>query len=840
MGQLTPEIQKRLDFEMDTICGKGYAGYFLIYAQFADWTHKEGIITNTRGSAAGSLVSYILGITTVDPIRYLLPFERFLNPYRPSPPDIDLDIADIRRTDMIDHITEIFGKEKVAQICTFGRMKARAAVRDIARVLGYDYNFSNELAKMVPEGSQGFPMTIENALKESAELKARYDTEPDVKRIIELAKGVEGNARHLSVHAAAVVAAPEEITNFSPIQRETKGDKIITQYEMHAAEDVGLIKFDILGITQLTIMNSCIDIIKEQHNKIIDLEQIPIDDEKTYDMLSRGETLGVFQLGGEGMTKWLMELKPRKVEDIMAMIALYRPGPIANIPDYIARHHGEKPIEYFLPKAEKFLDKSYGILVYQDDLLYCALELAGYNWKEVDKFRKAVGKKIPEEMAKQHIKFVKGCQKHTGMTETEAEKLWDLFEPFQGYGFNKAHAASYGMVSYRSAYLKANYPVEFMAAMLTADSGDTDKITAGIAEARRMNIEVLPPDINQSSIRFTVNPYQGSLDDQAIRFGLSAIKNVGNAAVEAIIAARQDGEFTSLVDFLTRVDGRKVNKKVLESLIKVGAMDSFGNRAALLQVMADTKSQIDKRNANKLQGQDSLFGESDDTDTSHNENLPNIPPFTIEQRLQMEKELLGVYITENPIAQRLSAVKSAVDFQISEVSAGKHYAQIIKLGGYLTDAREITTKKGKQMAFVTLADESGQIEVVVFPNLYSETKVCWQKDRMLVLEGKVDFRNDDLQLIAENVSLITHSDGSDISLDDDIQTIVVPRAIRQQQLVKLNTLLKNNPGEDKIQLMFENGGPNPKIIKVPFGVDLSTKLRQQIKQIIKDPFTNFK
>ncbi|MCB0387050.1 MAG: hypothetical protein KDD43_16770, partial [Bdellovibrionales bacterium] len=357
-------------------------------------------------------------------------FERFLNPFRPSPPDIDLDIADNRRTDMIQFITEKFGHDKVAQICTFGRMMAKAAVKDIARVMGYDYNFGDQLSKMIPDGSQGFPMSIERAMEESPELKAQYDTDADSKKVIDLAKKVEGNARHISVHAAAVVAAPEKITHFSPLQKEAKGDRLITQYEMHAAEDVGLIKFDILGITQLSVMNNAIDIIKREHGIEIDLEAVPLQDTKTFEMLTRGETLGVFQLGGSGMTKWLMELAPTRVEDIMAMIALFRPGPMANIPEYIARHHGKKTFQYNHPKMEKFLDKSYGILVYQDDLLFTALELAGYNWEEVDKFRKAVGKKIPEEMAKQHIKFVDGCQTHSQMSKQEAEDLWALFEPF--------------------------------------------------------------------------------------------------------------------------------------------------------------------------------------------------------------------------------------------------------------------------------------------------------------------------------------------------------------------------------------------------------------------------
>lgn len=840
LSEATPEIQEeiaaRLEFELDTICSKGYAGYFLIYRDFAKWTRENNIITNTRGSAAGSLVSFILGVTTVDPIKYYLPFERFLNPYRPSPPDIDLDIADDKRIAMIEFITQKFGKENVAQICTFGRMMARAAAKDIARALGYDYSFGDQLSKMIPEGSQGFPMSLERALEESPDLKARYDSEPDVKRVIDLGRKVERNARHISVHAAAVVAAPEKITHYSPLQYETKGDKVITQYEMHAAEDVGLIKFDILGITQLSIMNNALDIIERHHGIRIDLENISLEDEKTYELLARGETLGVFQLGGSGMTKWLMELKPRKVEDIMAMIALFRPGPMANIPEYIARHHGQKKIEYSHPKMSKFLDKSYGILVYQDDLLFTALELAGYNWEEVDKFRKAVGKKIPEEMAKQHIKFVAGCQEHSGMSEAEAEKLWELFEPFQGYGFNKAHAASYGMVSYRSAYLKANYPVEFMAALLTADAGTTDKVTADMADAKRMGIVVLPPDINESMERFTLSALEESLEGQAIRFGLSAVKNVGGAALENILHEREEnGKFNNLTDFLMRVDGRKVNKKVLESLIKVGAMEAFGNRAQLLQVIDDVKAQIDRAMKNKVAGQGGLF-DGDETMEVGQMVLPEVDDLGVEQKLAYERELLGFYISDNPMEKRLAVIAGAVSEKIGDLSAGRHYGKKMKLGGYITQVRTVVTKKsGKPMAFATIEDDTGTIDAVIFPKVYANTKDVWQQDQMVIVEGKLDFRDESLNILVDEVSIVVNGENP-ISMDDEHHTLLVPRGTRQGQLVKINSLLKNYPGEEKLVLLFENGGTKPKPMKVPFGITFSENLRQEIAEVLRSPF----
>ncbi|MFI5241123.1 MAG: DNA polymerase III subunit alpha, partial [Microgenomates group bacterium] len=474
---------ERLEHELEIICTKGYAPYFLIVMDLANWANSMGIVTNTRGSAAGSLVSFVLGVTTVNPLTYYLPFERFLNPFRPSPPDIDFDVADDRRGEIIEYITKTYGKEKVAQVCTFGRMLSRAAVRDISRVLGYPYSIGDRIAKIIPPPKQGFPITIPKALAEVPELKTLYDSDPDTKKVLDLAIQVEGNARHLSVHAAGVVVAPTTITDFSPIQQEPSGDKVITQYEMHACEDVGLIKFDILGIRNLSILGSAIEIAKKTRGKTVDIKAIPLDDKKTFEMLSRGETMGTFQLNGSGMTKFLKELKPTRVEDIMAMVALYRPGPISQIPEYIKRKNNPKLVKYLDPRMEKFLGASYGLIVYQDDLLFCALDLAGYTWEEADKFRKAVGKKIPEEMAAQKEKFTKGIVEH-GQTQEFADDLWKLFEPFQAYGFNKAHAASYGIVAYQTSYMKANYPVEYMTALFSAESSDADKVSAAINECR--------------------------------------------------------------------------------------------------------------------------------------------------------------------------------------------------------------------------------------------------------------------------------------------------------------------------------------------------------------------
>ncbi|MGB9637269.1 MAG: DNA polymerase III subunit alpha, partial [Microgenomates group bacterium] len=624
--QVDQETKDRLSYELEVIIKKGYAPYFLMMADLVNWCRKKKIITNTRGSAAGSLVSYVLGITNVDPLKYGLPFERFLNPFRPKPPDIDLDIADNHREELIEYVVEKYGSDKVAQICTFGRMLARAAVRDVGRVLGHPYSFPDRIAKLIPLGSQGFPMTIDHALSITPELKELYDNDQQAKQILDLAREIEGNARHASVHAAGVVVSPSKMTDYCPLQLEPNGTKIITQYEMHACEDIGLVKFDILGIRNLSILNAAVEIIERETGQSIDLEHLPENDKTTFEMLARGETMGVFQLGGSGMTKWLKELKPNRIEDLMVMIALFRPGPMANIPEFIARKNKKSKVSYLHPKMEKFLEKSYGLLVYQEDVLFTALELAGYNWETVDKLRTAIGKKIPAEMAKQHDIFVEGCQKYSQMTKEEAEKIWNLFVPFQGYGFNKAHAASYGIVSYQTAYLKAHWPVEYMTALLTAESDNTEKIMEGIAECKRMGIVVLPPDINKSGSGFIIEKNEKSLNGKAIRFGLNAIKNVGEAALEEILGSREKGgPFKNFSDFYLRVGGQKVNRKVLESLIKAGAMDSFGRRSAMLAGLDQLRNKCDQILKRKSEGQVSLFsGEDKDSLSVPKDDFPAI------------------------------------------------------------------------------------------------------------------------------------------------------------------------------------------------------------------------
>ncbi|PCI18877.1 DNA polymerase III subunit alpha [Candidatus Wolfebacteria bacterium] len=748
----TKEVDERIEYELDVIITKGYTPYFLVVADLLRFARDSNILSTTRGSAAGSIVSYLTGITNVDPLFYDLPFERFLNPDRPSAPDVDMDFADNRRDEVIEYAKKKYGEDKVAQIGTFGTMMARGAVRDVARALGYPYDLGDRISKLIPLGAQGMPMTIDKALKLVPELKQLYKDEKDVHIIMEMAKKLEGSARHISVHAAGVVISPTPLTDFVPTQLDPKGGKIITQYDMHSVEDAGLLKFDFLGLKNLAILGDAVRRVKKIRDIDIDIETIPIDDKKTFEMLARGETSTLFQLNGDGMTKFLKELRPTTIHDINAMVALYRPGPIKNIPEYIARKHGEHEVTYYHPKMEEFLDKSFGILVYQDDLMSTALNLAGYTWKTVDKFRKAVGKKIPEEMAKQHKIFVEGCIEHTKMTKKEAEGLWDLFEPFQGYGFNKAHAASYGKVAYQTAYMKANYPEEYMTAALTADAGDVDKISEIIKETRRMGFEVLPPNINESFSDFTV-----VLDDDKeitgnIRFGLRSIKNFGEEIGKAIIHERKEnGVYASISDFLDRITHKNLNKKSLDALIKSGSMDEFGERGTLLSNMEELLA-YNKESKNKSRDQGSLFGDLDHA-TLPSFTLRESNPATKDEKLLWEKDLLGLYISGHPLDKIREKLEKR-DLNIKKINDELGEGASIIIAGIVEESKNIITKKNQAMAFIKIADLSGSIDAVVFPKLYSEFGELFDKEKIIALSGKVSLRNGEKSIIIEKVKAI--------------------------------------------------------------------------------------
>ncbi len=748
---ITPEYKERAEYELKVIKDKGFSPYFLVVADLLEFAHKNGILTNIRGSVAGSLVTYLAEITNIDPLEYKLPFERFLNPDRPSAPDIDMDFADNRRDEVIEYARKKYGNENVAQIGTFGTMMARGAVRDVTRAMGFAYALGDQIAKLIPMGAQGFPMTIDRAMTMTPELKDMYNNNPDAKSILDMAKKIEGCARHISVHAAGVVISPRPLIFYTPLQYDTKGEmKIITQYDMYSIEEAGLLKFDFLGIKNLSIIADAVDRIKKIEGKEIDIENIPLDDKKTFQMLSRGETEGTFQLNGDGMTKALMELKPNTIHDINVMVALYRPGPMDNIYEYIDRKHGKKPVTYVHPKMKDYLDTTYGVLVYQDDLLMTAIEVAGYTWGEVDKFRKAVGKKIPKEMAKQHIIFVEGCIKHGGMSKDKAEALWTLFEPFQGYGFNKAHAASYGRMAYQTAWLKANFPAIYMSAVLTADSGDVERIGIMIGECKRMGIPVLPPSINESFSQFTVvsNPDE----PHKIRFGLTTIKNFGQGIATAIINERKtNGIFVSLIDFLDRIKDKNLNKKSLEVLIKAGAMDEFGERGVLCSNIDNLLSYSREKNS-APKNQTSLFGIMADTSTIPTLKLKDAPPMSQKEKLSAEKELLGLYISGHPLEDHKEKLETKGK-PIKDLEECKENHECI-IGGIIEEIREVVTKKNERMMFLCVADLTASTDVVVFPKVYEEFKSLIAVDNCVAIKGKVSKRNGETSFMADKIKLL--------------------------------------------------------------------------------------
>lgn len=816
---------KRIKYELDIISAKGYSTYFLIVADFVNWARANGIIATTRGSAAGSFVSYLLGITTVNPLEYNLPFERFLTKDRPLPPDIDMDFADLRRDEVIDYVRKKYGEDKVAQIITFSVMEARQAIRDVGRVMGLPYSKPDKISKLIPPGAQGFPVNIQRAMELAPELGELYNSDPETKKLLDLAQKAEGVARHASVHAAGVVISPEALTYFTPLQKDVNEGKIITQYDMYAIEPLGLLKMDLLGIRNLSILGRAVEIIKEQNNIDINLQKLPLDDKKAYEMLSRGETMGVFQLGGSGMTRYLKELKPTTISDLAAMVALFRPGPMNSIPEFIARKHNKMLIKYLDPRMETILDKSYGVITYQDDVLMIAVNIAGYTWAEADKLRKAMGKKILSEMEKQREKFIKGCIEN-GMTPQKADELWHLIEPFAGYGFNKSHAVAYGLVAYQTAYVKALYPVEFMTALLTAESVGTsgpirdEKIARAVSECNKMKIPVLRPDINLSESGFKIEKINSK---KGIRFGLSAVKNVGEAAIETILEGRKNSPYLSITDFAAKIDLQKVNKKTLESLIKSGALDQFGKRSAFLSILPMVLEESHKLKKDISIGQGSLFGSEEHKGLSI--ELPDIPEFTKSELLAFEKEFLGFYLSEHPLSGIFSKINSLISIKIGEINLEESVGKPVKIGGIVSSVRKTVTKTGNnEMAFVKIEDDTGSIEVVIFPRVFQESKNLWVTDSAVLITGKVDAREERLSVIADSAV-----DLKKIDIPVTTKTIFIPQNSSKEKLSSLNSLLQGSPGDDIIELEFSNG----KKIRLSFKCNFDRNLEEKIRELFE-------
>jgi DNA polymerase-3 subunit alpha len=747
----SPEYVERLEYELKVIKQKGYPTYLLVVGDLIKYARENGILTNIRGSVAGSLVTYLLGITNVDPLEYNLPFERFLNPERPSLPDIDMDFADNRRDEIIAYAKTKYGEDRVAQVGTFGTMMAKGSVRDVARALGYPYVVGDRISSMIPIGSQGMPMTIKHAFELVPELRDAYEKEPDTKKIIDLAKKMEGCVRHISVHAAGVVIAPRPLYEFSPIQFDPKGGSMITQYDMYSIEDAGLPKFDFLGIRNLAILADAIKLVKRIHDVDVNLDHIPLNDKKTFEMLARGETMGLFQLNGSGMTHYLKDLRPTTIHDINAMVALYRPGPIQFIPLYIERKHNAKLIQYMDPALEPILKQTYGVLVYQDDLLLIAINIAGYSWGEADKFRKAVGKKIPKEMAEQKDKFINGAVEHSKWPKKKATELWNQIEPFAAYGFNKAHSASYGRVAYQTAYMKANFPVEYMSAIMTAESGDTEKVAEIVNECKKMSIDVLPPNVNESYGGFTVIVGSDKPTGRTIRFGLYTIKNLGKDIADAIIKERTDrgGPFKSLTDFFERISHKNLNKKSVEALAKSGAMDEIAPRSTVIGNL-ETLLAFNKESVT-TSVQDSLFGSIGGVEAKL--SLQSFPESSLVEKLTWEKELLGLYISGHPLDNYKEKIEKFGTL-IKKIKSDLKVNMPVTVAAIIDDVRVVTTKTNNRMAFIKLSDYSGSIEAVIFSKLYETTKDLIIKDTIIALTGKVTVRNNEKSLMIESFKKI--------------------------------------------------------------------------------------
>ena len=762
--EITPEVSARMEHELNVIHTMGFDTYFLIVWDLCKASKERDIWWNVRGSGAASIVAYSLGITNLDPLANNLIFERFLNPGRVTMPDIDLDYPDYQRAELIQYTVERYGQEQVAQIITFGTMGARAAIRDVGRAMDIPLFEVDQIAKLVPAGPK---VTIARALKEVQELRDRYENEDQVRELLEHAQSIEGVARHASTHAAGVIIADKPLVNYTPLHRPTSDSSDVqcptTQFPMEILDSIGLLKVDFLGLATLTIMRRACDLIEEYHGVKLDLDTIPIEDETAFDLLSSGDVTGVFQVESAGMRRVLTTMKPRRFEHIVATVALYRPGPMEYIDPYIRRLHGSEEVTYKHHLLEPILGETYGIIVYQEQIIRILTDLAGYSAGEADLLRRAVGKKKKEVMMEQRDLFIAGCKKHTGIDEETADAIYSDILFFARYGFNKAHAADYAVITCQTAYLKAHYPVEYMTALLTVEQGNTEKVGTLVTECRKSGIQILAPDINMSRRGFTIE------EGKNIRFGLGAIKNVGEGPVGVILQERDaNGKFQDIDDFCRRVDLRQVNKRVVECMVKVGAFDQFGERHHILAVIDRMMAESARHHYALDVGQMSMFemetGFTQETSSTLLYPLPDVPEPSRKEKLGWERELAGVFLSSHPL-QRLAESLKDQSITFSGEVTDELNGQVITYAGMVVGVREITTKTNKQMAFVQMEDLQGNIEIVVFPRTYKETKHLWTPDRILLVRAKVEAREQRMALLCESVR--ENFRRYDIQKDDD-------------------------------------------------------------------------
>jgi len=854
--QPTSEITERLDYELEVIRKTQFANYFLVVWDIISFTKKHDILFGVRGSAAASIVLYCLGITGINPIKHKLVFERFLNVERREMPDIDLDFEDERRDEVINYVLHKYGQDHVAQIITFGTLGARAALRDVGRALAMPYGDVDRVARLIPP-TPG--MTLLRAMDENSELGNIYREDATIRNLVDSARKVEGIARHASTHAAGVVISKEPLTRYVPLQRVSKGNgqqSAMTQFSMGDIAQIGLLKMDFLGLANLTILSKTKDIIYQHRGIDIDLSHIPLDDAQTFELLSSGETAGVFQLEGGGMRRHIKELKPTTFSDIAAMVALYRPGPMEHIPTFIRAKHGLEPIRYPHPDLSSILEETYGVIVYQDQVLFIVQAFAGYSLGEADIFRKAMGKKIPEVMKKERRSFVTRAKKK-GFPAEVAEEVFSLIEPFAGYAFNKAHSVSYALIAYQTAYLKANYPAEYITAFLITNAGQSDKVASAVAECRRLGITVLPPDINRSGLTFSIE--RAGEHTSAIRFGLTAIKNVGPGAVEPIIAERnKEGEFKSIEDLCRRANLSGVNRRILESLIKAGAFDSVGSRGTLLPNVNRILSLAQREQHLQATGQSTMFD-------LWGEAMPvPVPSLDLQgddiasrDKLAWEKELLGVYLSEHPFSS-LGGKGASLNTTLCGQIDAELVGQTVVVAGVVASVRRLFTRDGKAFASSVLEDLDGDIEVMVWPKVYAETGDLWQEGNMLLVEGKVRLRDDQVQLNCDSVryyqpetapvELPLISGAEEVpTVDEEAETSPVSTESRRlvisitqtsdeasdiTYLQKLIDTLREFPGQDEVSLRVSNEAKVITLKLSNLAVSYCSELHRQLVELV--------
>ena len=844
----TAEATERLDFELNTIERMGFEAYFLIVHDYVKWAKDHGVIVGPgRGSAAGSIVAYALRITNLDPLKYGLLFERFLNPDRISMPDIDMDFDDVKRKDVIEYVSQKYGVDRVAGIITFGTMAARAAVRDVGRVLGWTFQEVDRVAKVIPPPVQGKHTPLEVSVKENPDLKALYEGDERVKQLCDLAIKLEGTARHASQHACGIVIAPRPLVEYAPLQKAQGGDVAqVIQYSLHSSEVSGLLKMDFLGLSNLTIIRECLEIMDAVYGVKVDVENIPLDDAMTYKLLGDGETTGVFQLESDGMKRYIKELKPTVIEDIIAMVALYRPGPMQFIDSFIARKQGKEKITYMHPLLESALGNTYGIPVYQEQVMQVSKDMSGFTGGEADTLRKAMGKKIAKLMAEMRVKFIEGAFKNHDVPRATAEQIFTQFEEFAAYGFNKSHAACYAMVAYQTAYLKAHHPECFMAALLNSDSGNLDRITIEVEECRRMDIQVLPPDINESFSRFSVVKPSAERAKTTIRFGLQAVKGLGEDVVDVMIAERKKGgPYVDLADLVTRIPGKSINRKSMECLIRSGALDRFGDRNQLLFNVDSILEFHKQHEREQSSGQFSLFSSGPvQAPVLH---LRSAPPAPKREMLAWEKELLGLYVSEHPFRE-FSQKIGAMLVPIADLSKYKKEKKV-RVGGIVSISKKILTKANDSMLFAKLEDTSGSVEAVVFPRVLKETEPCWGVDTILVVSGRPQEKDGEMKLLVETAFVLT-SDNIDevikgtvaekseenleaIANADVIQSITlhVRANLPETVLIRLRKIFDDNRGTHPVFFLIDDFEGQHRI-KTSSSIVFRDEVVKQIEEVL--------